>query len=84
MLMGSGKKIILNDFKFGTFTGRFQSDSAACMTVKGLMGSDGCVYERSVTTCPKAHFADGVPTLCLHGQHCQPTSAPLRQGRIRF
>ena len=27
----------LNDFKFGSFIGRFQSDGAASMAVKGLM-----------------------------------------------
>ena len=27
----------LNDFKFGTFTGRFPSDGAASMAVKGLI-----------------------------------------------
>ena len=30
------KKESLNDFKFGTFVGRFPSDGAASMAVKGL------------------------------------------------
>ena len=29
----------LNDFKFGTFIGRFQSDCKASMAVKGLISS---------------------------------------------
>ena len=30
----------LNDFKFGTFMGRFPSDSAASMAVKGLTSTE--------------------------------------------
>ena len=30
------------DFQFGTFVGRFQIDSAACMAVKGLNGIRSC------------------------------------------
>ena len=33
--MGRGGKS-LNGFKFGAFIGRFSSDGAACMAVKGL------------------------------------------------
>ena len=36
MLMRRGQKLY-NDFKFGTFIGRFPSDCAASMAVKGLM-----------------------------------------------
>ena len=36
MLMRRRQKIY-NDFKFGTFTGRFPSDCAASTAVKGLM-----------------------------------------------
>ena len=31
----------LNDFKFGTFIGRFPSDGAASMAVKGLSNKQG-------------------------------------------
>ena len=36
--VGGGGGRSLNDFKFGTFIGRFQSDDAASMAVKGLTG----------------------------------------------
>ena len=34
----------LNDFKFGTFVDRFQSDGAASMAVKGLKLNAGHVF----------------------------------------
>ena len=33
-----------NDFKFGTFVGRFSSDGAANLAVKGLKVEWGCVH----------------------------------------
>ena len=39
----------LNDFKFGTFTGRFPSDGVASMAVKGLM--------KRATNCDSKHPA---------------------------
>ena len=35
---GRGGVRSLSDFRFGTFIGRFQSDGAASMAVKGLTG----------------------------------------------
>ena len=43
-----GAKKGLNDFKFGTFIGRFQSNGAASMAVKGLIFS----FKSFVTACP--------------------------------
>ena len=39
---GGGGDLDLDDFKFGTFTGRFPSDGAASMAVKGLICKDYC------------------------------------------
>ena len=36
----NGGKKSLNDFKFGTFIGRFPSDSAASIAVKGLTSTE--------------------------------------------
>ena len=36
------RKKDVTDFQFGTFVGRFQSDSAASMAVKGLNGIRSC------------------------------------------
>ena len=55
MLKRPGPKS-LNSFKFGTFIGRFPSDGAASMTVKGLMADtlkdlashNACIFTSSL------------------------------------
>ena len=48
----AAEEISLNDFKFATFIGRFPSDGAASMAVKGLM-FHLTVRDRVTRQCPQ-------------------------------
>ena len=46
---------VSNDFKSGAFTGRFKSDSAASMAVKGLITAGLNVHQQSVPVKERTH-----------------------------
>ena len=46
---------ISNGFKFGAFTGRFKSDSAASVAVKGLITAGLKVHQQSVPVKERTH-----------------------------
>ena len=71
-MVGGGGGGGVNDFSFGAFIGRFQSDGAESMTVKGLMTEDirlQCARRSSVPGCqsleqlghPKRNITANIP-----------------------
>ena len=50
----------LNDFKFGTFIGRFLNNGAASMTVKGLKPVTICLTRRSLSPYPNQTAGTGL------------------------
>ena len=61
----------LNDLTFGTFIGRFPSDGATSMAVKGLILSP-----ESFTTVAVNHFTFSSAVIIEH-QHCSGGETPL-------
>ena len=68
---GGGGGEGLNDLKFGTFIGRFPSDGATSMAVKGLILSP-----ESFTTVAVNHFTFSSAVIIEH-QHCSGGETPI-------